>query len=81
MTKTSNSMSEEELRNKVSDILNNEFYRGFESAVEGYGGRGSYNENELMKLITQYSLTKQLEARVDEREVDEEDRCEIEVGA
>lgn len=77
ITKTSHSVSEEELRESISytldDLVNIEQSARFHNT--------DWAEYTIEKLVTQYSLTKQLEARVDEREVDEEDRCEIEVGA
>lgn len=66
MTKTPQGMSEEELRKGLSKIRD----KIIESANDGYSesiNDEDYYDKPLFDLITQYSLTKQLEARVDEQ--------------
>lgn len=44
-------LSDEELKEKIDTILENEFYKGFETANEGFGGRDSYNLNKIINFI------------------------------
>lgn len=78
MTNTPQSMSEEELRKKLEDQLRVAYTWGLRAGVlseadkprraESDGKGLMQGVDEFMLLITQYSLTKQLEARADELE-------------